>query len=703
MFLRNKTILIYLIAPLLLLTPAFTFAATFTQTPVSTLKNGLVGFWTMDSVNLSGTSIYDISGNRKTMTSTGGYTKINGKLGGAVSLAGTTTYLKATTVPLNTTAGTYNTIAFWGYLKNTSIGNILFDIGTYYAAYFGTANCLGYNIGVGDAYGITNPSNYLNKWTHYAFVFYNGSYTDNNSIYVNGIKQPLSQCAGTGQSGTASQTITMGSFYTGTFSAPMDIDDVRAYNRALSSSEAKQLYGIGSGTRAGATPNKASYRQNTGINSGLIGWWTFDGADISGTQVYDRSVTGNTATSYGGITKNTGKLGQGLKFDGNDGYIDTLADSVFDISSPTQAFTVTAWIKENNPGARRETIVHKYNGAGTGYFFDSVSGKLRWGFEGPSNNYRYVDSTTSINDNRWHFVVGVSTGQPGAKIYVDGVPEGSEIVNGTFVSADTAVTLKIGHTWNPAGDNYFTGYIDDVRVYNRALSPSEVKQLYNTGIATVGKTPGAESYKQGQGINSGLVGWWTFDGNNGTLDMSGRGNNGTISGGVIKTMGKLGQAMDFNGSTGGISVAGSSITGTNVSRFAWIKLDDTDSASCGGGGRCEIISTGSNSLFEWASSNFCVYGYNFNTPAWVCVPRTITAKKWYHVGFTYDGTRVRIYQDGVDIGGNNDVPGTMAAMGTLYIGYLNTIRFFNGQIDDVRAYNRALSPTEIQQLYRMGK
>ena len=85
------------------------------------------------------------------------------------------------------------------------------------------------------------------------------------------------------------------------------------------------------------------------------------------------------------------------------------------------------------------------------------------------------------------------------------------------------------------------------------------------------------------------------------------------------------------------------------------------------------------------------------------MPRTIIANKWYHVGFTYDGTHLRIYQNGVDVGGDNNVPGTMAAMATSYIGYLGTIRFFNGQIDDVRGYNRALSATEVQQLYQMGK
>jgi hypothetical protein len=99
-----------------------------------------------------------------------------------------------------------------------------------------------------------------------------------------------------------------------------------------------------------------------------------------------------------------------------------------------------------------------------------------------------------------------------------------------------------------------TGNLDDVRLYNRALSDAEIKQVYNLGQAT--QNTSSVNLQHGSSLASGLVGLWTFDGPDVTdkiYDRSGQGNNGYFIGGSTssaKTIGKLGQALTFDGSNG---------------------------------------------------------------------------------------------------------------------------------------------------------
>jgi hypothetical protein len=104
------------------------------------------------------------------------------------------------------------------------------------------------------------------------------------------------------------------------------------------------------------------------------------------------------------------------------------------------------------------------------------SGQVSFGGRtGPGIYYSSGDSVTDVT-GKWHHVVGMRNGS-NWRIYVDGVLENSA-TGGTGTLA-TPWTLQIGHE---SGSVYwFPGTIDDVRIYNRALSAAEVKQLYNAG------------------------------------------------------------------------------------------------------------------------------------------------------------------------------------------------------------------------------
>ena len=72
------------------------------------------------------------------------------------------------------------------------------------------------------------------------------------------------------------------------------MDDVRIYNRALSTAEISQLYKQG-----GGKISKAPTGITTGLNTRLVGWWTFDGKDVNATQVLDKAGTNNGTRTVG--------------------------------------------------------------------------------------------------------------------------------------------------------------------------------------------------------------------------------------------------------------------------------------------------------------------------------------------------------------------------------------------------------------------
>ncbi len=122
------------------------------------------------------------------------------------------------------------------------------------------------------------------------------------------------------------------------------IDDVRIYNRALSPTEVKQLYNLG-------TAN-AAHSNTVALSNGLVGYWTFDGPamDWRKNQVADASGNGNTGSlvSLGTTTAPTpGKIGQALKFDGSTSYVDigNVSALSFDRTTP---FTISMWLKTSS-------------------------------------------------------------------------------------------------------------------------------------------------------------------------------------------------------------------------------------------------------------------------------------------------------------------------------------------------------------------
>jgi hypothetical protein len=234
------------------------------------------------------------------------------------------------------------------------------------------------------------------------------------------------------------------------------------------------------GTDKKLTPNEvqgrgATYDQLTYSDPSLVGYWPFE--EGTGTTTKDLSGNGNNGTLCNGSTCGvqgptwtTGKVGGALIFDGVDDYVDT--SLIF--NSPSY-FTVAAWVKVPPQSTQK-------NVAGTSFRHPQLlvlnSGYSRIQF-GSSAGFPGINSTIQVVDNNWHYLVGVLNVNT-LKIYIDGNINNSGNPGSTPYD-NTLYHFQIGAFGPPSAGLQQTlqGLIDEVRIYNRALSDAEIQALYN--------------------------------------------------------------------------------------------------------------------------------------------------------------------------------------------------------------------------------
>ena len=193
----------------------------------------------------------------------------------------------------------------------------------------------------------------------------------------------------------------------------------------------------------------------------LVGWWTFD--EDAGNTAIDFSGHGNDGTLGGTTTRVPGIMGGAL--DLNNGYvsIDGVADDV-----KSTNLTISIWIK----------TIQSIEGEVFGLNDGSGNHPLLWGI---NSGQAFVDddgtgqtfAPTVLNDNQWHMYTYVRSGSTGT-IYLDGIQIAS--YDSTF-SLDTVTRWSIGMEWDSTPGDFYKGLVDDARVYNKALTVDEVKEL----------------------------------------------------------------------------------------------------------------------------------------------------------------------------------------------------------------------------------
>ena len=446
-----------------------------------------------------------------------------------------------------------------------------------------------------------------------------------------------------------------------------------------------------------------------GPTNSLVGRWTFDRQNTSGTTAYDTSGQGNTASLANAATLVPGIISQALQFNGSQ-YVYAGTG----LGSGT--YTLGTWINTASAGGiimeRRSNNLWYY----ANYIFAIGSGVLNLTQVDPSNNIHTATGGT-VQNKGWVYVTATYDGSY-MRLYVNGVQTGI-LATSAGVHTDGTQYMFMGVDCLSSYTSYFSGSMDDARIYSRALSPTEIQQLYFMGAATH-----LNATLNPPNLSSGLVGHWSMDGKDliqNVFDSSSNGNNGYLVGftstSTATVPGVIGQALKFDGSSQYVNLGNPTalkITGTAMTVGAWIKVNAWPSATHYPG----VVSKTGNTSAPYGGyqlnldndsghlASFCS-GINIGgTWQSTCTATTGYATGvWYHVFVTYDGSAVRVYVNGVKDNSAN-YSGSVGDVSTsMSLGRneaFPTGAYFNGTLDDVRIYNRALSQAEITQLYKLG-
>jgi len=284
--------------------------------------------------------------------------------------------------------------------------------------------------------------------------------------------------------------------------------------------------------------------------------------------------------------------------------------------------------------------------------------------------YSYVTSIglTNVFDNQWHHVVVTFNRDGNGIIYVDGQLDVTRDISAQSGSIATAKDLYIGRS-SRVDSGHYDGILDDIRIYNKVLTPDEVTQLYNSGIGT-----------EDEFVDDGKI--------NGALTF-----NGTSDRIIVP------DTPDLNFGTGDFSIT------------FWMKTQASGTmrlVSKRGSGTpnvgYEIYVTDGQPSVGFYISDDTTY---VHTPA--IGATDIRDGSWHHIVVSFDrGNNVAAYIDGNIEGAKaiSSIQGSVTSPIDLYIGdsSLNPgTSYFKGSIDDVRIYNKALTSDEVTRLYNSGR
>jgi len=203
---------------------------------------------------------------------------------------------------------------------------------------------------------------------------------------------------------------------------------------------------------------------------GLVGWWKFD--ETSGPIAYDSSGNGNDGNLSGGPTWTSGKIGGALSFDGVDDYVDLEIGTTLNTKS---LISVSLWIK---PTEYKNAVLISHQKANGGWAFKwrVSSQKLYFKIYGESeSNSAVLQYTQNPQLNVWSHLIA-TIGLNTHKIYLNSSI--SREINNTVSFESPLANVRVGSV---SDSEFFNGLINDVRIYDRALSAVEVQALYNLG------------------------------------------------------------------------------------------------------------------------------------------------------------------------------------------------------------------------------
>ena len=202
-----------------------------------------------------------------------------------------------------------------------------------------------------------------------------------------------------------------------------------------------------------------------GSEEGLIAHWKLD--DEPGSVTAKDSVGTNDGILNGDATWTTGRIGGALSFDGDGDYL------VFDDIEPLAGTNLTAqaWVKLSGAAGMWNPVINQHDSNNDGYYFYISNYKPAFYIINGSN-YTQVVSDEIMTADKWYHIAGTNDGS-NLRLFVDGKLKDTISSAGFIgVSDDAYIACE------PVTPLYYTGLIDDVRIYNRAVNESELKNIF---------------------------------------------------------------------------------------------------------------------------------------------------------------------------------------------------------------------------------
>lgn len=440
--------------------------------------------------------------------------------------------------------------------------------------------------------------------------------------------------------------------------------------------------------------------------SGLVAWWAGDG---DATDLVDD----NHGTPQNGATFMPGLVGDAFSFDGVDDVV-TVPNGPSLNFGPNSPLTVELWAYRTGLASVMH-LVGKRTGCGSNDFnyqmaFDPSRGLLFGG--DPINSP--VTTGQQMPLNTWMHLAGTFDGTT-FRFYINGVLAGTSI--GTLGPINNA-SLEIG---NSGACVPFAGMIDEVSLYDRALSALEIQDIFNAGSAAKCKatptpTPTPTATPTPLPTNCvqsppGAISWWPLDETSGMIAADRVGNHpGAYANGPVPAAGKVRGALSFDGSNY-VAVADSDQWAFGTNDFTidlWANWDVPGSGSIGEPGDIFIGSDeGPGLRNKWFFAlgggvlDFTVYNVA-NPPSnffLVRAPFSPVVGQWYHLAVTKRGTLFTIFVNGVAVGSEISTSPIANANAPLTIGQAENIGFMNGRLDEVSISNRALTQEELKAIF----
>jgi len=492
--------------------------------------------------------------------------------------------------------------------------------------------------------------------------------------------------------------------------------------------------------------------------NGLVGWWPFNG------NANDESGNGNNLQAFG-VTGTLDRFG-------NNQSAYSFTNSQYSVTNYLKAsnispyalnnYTISIWFNNRyfyGPGNLTfsyEQLVAfgpQWWNLGTAYglvILDSDKKSIGAEHWTSTNGYLGV-SAGNISNDSWNQIVSTYDGTS-LKTYLNGVYKGS-VNTGISYNGQTQFIIG-GRPDGPSpGALYggFNGSLDDIAIYNRALTQEEITSLYtgtepcaattsstNLSIQHTalpyswnGLTFNAAGSQTAHLTNScgadsaatlnltvtntlptylpsnGLVGWWPFNGN--ANDESGNGNNGTVNGATLTSdRNNLSNSSYLFGIGKNIDLGQVSNLGnnpTNATYSFWINLSSlpTDNIE-----RYPVISRRHADMYGycWCTPNV----YKSNKMLFIkecdgntgtdCESSILYVGSWYHFVCVKKQDSLYVFQNGQLINSAYDNNSISGSPQNLIVGWQGAWNwFFDGKIDDIAIYNRALTQQEVTQLY----